>query len=258
MNCQRCGAPLAQGQVFCPNCGTQQQLGQPQQQSYQPYQQPQYQPPYPPQPQYQPPQYGYPQPAYHGSSQGKVMITVFKWCAFVLTLFTCFTCILPCITMQSQWAKYVKESNSKEAKDMLNYSIIGWFKDVVKHEAFEQDGMIVTVIAFGVSVLATLIAAVAALRLLISAVSSSTKPSAGGVAAIVAGIFKVGECIFSPVSILRIREGFVSVSDLYKWSPWTIIGIVCAATAIILGALISALAPSSSAQQQNPYYANRY
>lgn len=66
MFCNKCGTQLANGAMFCPNCGSKQnaQPQQPPVQPQQPYVQPQqqYAPPPPPQPQYAPPQPQYAQP----------------------------------------------------------------------------------------------------------------------------------------------------------------------------------------------------
>lgn len=69
MFCNKCGTQLANGAMFCPNCGSKQnaQPQQPPVQPQQPYVQPQQQyapPPPPPQSQYTPPQQQYAQPQY--------------------------------------------------------------------------------------------------------------------------------------------------------------------------------------------------
>lgn len=69
MFCNKCGTQLANGAMFCPNCGSKQnaQPQQPPVQPQQPYAQPQQQyapPPPPQQPQYAPPQQQYAQPQY--------------------------------------------------------------------------------------------------------------------------------------------------------------------------------------------------
>jgi len=155
MNCNVCGTQLADGAVFCPNCGNAVQANNPQQPQQQPFQQPNFQQPNFQQPNFQQP--GFQQPGFQQPFQqpdtptpGKALGIVSMILGILsLVLFCYYYLSIPCAIV-SIILSCIGKSQAKKAGKSLGMATAGLVCSIV---ALAID---IIIIATGAAILAEL------------------------------------------------------------------------------------------------------